>query len=98
MLHTFLLIWLAVQTFQPVTAYNLVIDTQRKGINSYFQSLRKDYEHLLEGYEIPTVSKKRFLGKIELTEITVQNVAVESTTDIVAETDHYLKVSSCCCP
>ncbi|CAJ0605684.1 unnamed protein product [Cylicocyclus nassatus] len=92
MLHTFLLIWLAAQTFHPLTAYNLVIDTQRKGINSYFQSLRRDYEQLLEGYEIPTVSKKRFLGKIELTEITVQNVTVESTSDILAETDHYLKI------
>ncbi|EPB72142.1 hypothetical protein ANCCEY_08782 [Ancylostoma ceylanicum] len=66
--------------------------TQRKGINSYLQSFRKEYEKELENHAIPTITKKRCLGTVDLTEITVTNVTVESTMDVVVESDHYLRI------
>ncbi|EYB99080.1 hypothetical protein Y032_0125g1277 [Ancylostoma ceylanicum] len=90
MLHTLLL--LVLQLLHFTNAYNLVIDTQRKGINSYLQSFRKEYEKELENHAIPTITKKRCLGTVDLTEITVTNVTVESTMDVVVESDHYLRI------
>ncbi|KHJ94569.1 hypothetical protein OESDEN_05497 [Oesophagostomum dentatum] len=69
-----------------------VANTQRKGIDAYFQSLKKEYEAKLEGHAIPTITKRRCLGYVQLTEITVTDVNIESTKDLVADSDHYLKI------
>ncbi|KIH60001.1 hypothetical protein ANCDUO_09755 [Ancylostoma duodenale] len=64
-----------------------------KGINFYLQSFGKEYEKELENHGIPTITKKRCLGTVELTEITVTDVTVESTMDVIVESDHYLRLS-----
>ncbi|KAK6018229.1 hypothetical protein OSTOST_16197, partial [Ostertagia ostertagi] len=89
MLHTLLLL---LQLVQLTVAYNLVIDTQVKGITSYIRGFREDYEAQLENHAIPTINKKRCLGRVELTEIMVTDVKVESTLTVVADGDYHLRI------
>ncbi|XGW07734.1 hypothetical protein V3C99_010691 [Haemonchus contortus] len=77
---------------QLIVAYNLVIDTQTKGITSYIRNLRNDYEVQLEKQSIPTISKKRCLGIMELADIKLANVGVESTLTVVVGGDYYLRI------
>ncbi|KAK6061488.1 hypothetical protein COOONC_00841 [Cooperia oncophora] len=66
--------------------------TQTKGITSYISGFRGDYEAQLENHAIPTIHKKRCLGRVELTEIMVTNVGVGSTLTVVADGDYHLRI------
>ncbi|WKX97052.1 hypothetical protein Q1695_013028 [Nippostrongylus brasiliensis] len=89
MFHTLLRL---LHLLQLAIAYNLVIDTQTKGIVSYIRGLRGAYKDGLENHSVPKIRKKRCLGQVELTDITVTEVQVGSTETVVAGGDYHLRI------
>ncbi|VDP43959.1 unnamed protein product [Heligmosomoides polygyrus] len=74
------------------STYISLFQTQPRGITSFIRSLRTEYEEALENHSIPTIRKKRCLGKVELTDIVVTNVDVELTESVVSDGDYHLRI------